>query len=351
MKQLITSLLFAGPVMLAAQNLVENPGFETFRAPVFFQDVTNSFGSMKVDGWYLPTTGTADYLQYGNDRTQSKNFIKVIAGDHAAHEGSGYAGFYGNFDGYTEYLGGTLTEKLVAGKRYVVSFYLLLGADCAQGLNGVGMLFSGKQLSTNYEVNRLKDSAQVKFPGSGGANVSGNWVEFRSVFTATGTESFFVIGNFNKGPKEGVRQFPGKKGHPWSYYLVDDICIAPFDGKASPVVSIDAIAPGKSFTARNIYFDTDKATIKPESYPVLFTLLAAIKKQPGIKVEVHGFTDTTGSAAHNQKLSEARAKAIADFFISNGVPAADVSWKGLGEAKPESATDNARNRRVEFVFL
>ena len=115
MKQLIISAMLAGPLMLAAQNLVENPGFEVFRAPAFYQDVNNSFNSLKVDGWYLPTGGTADYLQYGNQASQSKSFVRLIAGDHAAHNGNGFAGFYGNADGYSEYLGGTLTQKLVAG--------------------------------------------------------------------------------------------------------------------------------------------------------------------------------------------------------------------------------------------
>ncbi|HEU4716287.1 MAG TPA: OmpA family protein, partial [Bacteroidia bacterium] len=81
-----------------------------------------------------------------------------------------------------------------------------------------------------------------------------------------------------------------------------------------------------------------------------YTILAAMKSQPEMKVEIDGHTDSDGDPLANQKLSEDRAKAVADFFIENGIDPSRISWKGFGSTRPVS-DDKSRNRRVEFVFL
>ncbi|MCU0562119.1 MAG: OmpA family protein [Desulfobacterales bacterium] len=68
--------------------------------------------------------------------------------------------------------------------------------------------------------------------------------------------------------------------------------------------------------------------------------------------EVSGFTDSTGSEAHNQRLSEARAKAVCDYFIKQGIAPEHVRAKGFGETNPVASNDTlegrAMNRRVEL---
>jgi OOP family OmpA-OmpF porin len=72
---------------------------------------------------------------------------------------------------------------------------------------------------------------------------------------------------------------------------------------------------------------------------------------PDFRVEIRGHTDSKGAADYNQKLSERRAEAVRDYFISKGVPASQMTTKGYGSTKPiaDNATEEGRavNRRIE----
>lgn len=102
-----------------------------------------------------------------------------------------------------------------------------------------------------------------------------------------------------------------------------------------------------------IHFDTGKATIKPESRKIVGEIAALLKTNPGLKVSIEGHTDNTGTPEGNKALSEARAKAVVEAVVGQGVEAARMSAVGWGQDKPveENATEEgrARNRRVEVV--
>lgn len=78
-----------------------------------------------------------------------------------------------------------------------------------------------------------------------------------------------------------------------------------------------------------------------------------LKENPTISIEIHGHTDAKGDAIFNQKLSEARAKTIADYLTEKGIESTRIVCKGWGNTKP--IADNKKtegrqlNRRVEFV--
>jgi len=101
---------------------------------------------------------------------------------------------------------------------------------------------------------------------------------------------------------------------------------------------------------KGVFFDTDKAVIKDPR--VLDEAVGIMKANPKITGEVHGHTDSTGSEAHNQRLSERRANAVRDYFIKQGISADRVRAKGFGESKPIASNDTeegrAMNRRVEL---
>lgn len=101
-----------------------------------------------------------------------------------------------------------------------------------------------------------------------------------------------------------------------------------------------------------LYFDTDKAKIKPEGYPVLYDVISVLKKNPGVRVEIQGHTDSRGSYTYNQQLSEKRAQAVQAFLVDGGVDPDRLTAKGYGESKPAvpntSDANMARNRRVEL---
>ncbi len=106
---------------------------------------------------------------------------------------------------------------------------------------------------------------------------------------------------------------------------------------------------------RAIGFHTGSARLLPQSLPVLDQIAQILLRHPEWQVIIHGFTDNTGSASLNQRLSEARARNCAQYLMRKGVPAQRLQWKGWGARYPVAPNDTAegrkRNRRVEFELL
>jgi outer membrane protein OmpA-like peptidoglycan-associated protein len=107
------------------------------------------------------------------------------------------------------------------------------------------------------------------------------------------------------------------------------------------------------FVTTGIKFDVNKATIKPESMGTINYVVKMMTDHPELKFSVEGHTDSDGEEASNQKLSEARAKAVLESMVKLGISAERLTSKGHGESKPMAGNDSpegkAQNRRVEFV--
>lgn len=112
---------------------------------------------------------------------------------------------------------------------------------------------------------------------------------------------------------------------------------------------------GEKVILKNIFFDVNKFELKSESFAELNKLVAFLKSQPTLKIEISGHTDNTGDKAANQLLSENRAKSVYDFLIQKGIPAAKLTYKGYGDSRPVSSNETeegrAQNRRTEFSIL
>jgi len=103
-----------------------------------------------------------------------------------------------------------------------------------------------------------------------------------------------------------------------------------------------------------IYFDTDKAELKPDSDPALQEIAVLLKKDGTLSIRVVGHTDSTGDFAHNVALSEARAKTVVAALTARfGIAAARLSAHGVGPLAPVASNrtedGKAKNRRVELV--
>lgn len=118
-------------------------------------------------------------------------------------------------------------------------------------------------------------------------------------------------------------------------------------------IPLQPVALNATVTLKNIRFESNSYALLPVSLIELEKLLQLMQDNPSIKVEINGHTDNIGNENDNLILSEKRAKAVADYLISNGIAANRLSWKGYGETKP-IATNNtedgrAQNRRTTFT--
>lgn len=104
--------------------------------------------------------------------------------------------------------------------------------------------------------------------------------------------------------------------------------------------------------ASDVLFDFDKAVIKDSFKPELDKIAKLLRDNPDVQVYVDGHTDTAGPASYNQRLSERRAQAVADYLASKGVARERMIVRGFGETKLKvptpDETPKAENRRVEI---
>ena len=102
----------------------------------------------------------------------------------------------------------------------------------------------------------------------------------------------------------------------------------------------------------DVLFAFDSAKLTPAAEATLDTVVEKLRGADVLAIKVDGHTDSVGSDAYNQGLSERRAASVVDYLISQGVPAQKLSSQGLGESKPMADNDTdagrAQNRRVEI---
>lgn len=120
-------------------------------------------------------------------------------------------------------------------------------------------------------------------------------------------------------------------------------------------VALKNIAVGSKIILKNIFFDFDKATLRPESTNELERLTKLLNDVPTLKIEISGHTDSKGADDYNKKLSDSRAKAVVAYLVSKGISAGRLTSIGYGEEQPIATndTDEGRqlNRRTEFKIL
>ena len=115
---------------------------------------------------------------------------------------------------------------------------------------------------------------------------------------------------------------------------------------------------------KNIFYDFNKATLRPESKQALDKLVKTLNDNPNVTIELSAHTDSRGSDAYNEQLSQRRAESVVAYLIANGIAADRLTPKGYGESKPKFTYDvisalpedeqeqyHQMNRRTEFKVL
>ena len=105
---------------------------------------------------------------------------------------------------------------------------------------------------------------------------------------------------------------------------------------------------------QKVYFDTDRATIKPVSFAMLDEIADVLVKNSTLEVRIEGHTDSRSSLKHNMKLSQMRANSVRQYLVSRGVDPTKMMAVGYGPTRPlddnRTAMGRENNRRVEFMI-
>ncbi|MBX9850905.1 MAG: OmpA family protein, partial [Cytophagaceae bacterium] len=120
-------------------------------------------------------------------------------------------------------------------------------------------------------------------------------------------------------------------------------------------IYLNPFKAGASSVLKNIFFDTDKAELRPESRVELDKLFDVLKKNPDLHVQISGHTDDQSTHEYNLVLSQARAVSVVQYLVDKGIEKNKIFAKGFGEVQPidSNTTEEGRqnNRRIEFMIL
>ncbi len=121
----------------------------------------------------------------------------------------------------------------------------------------------------------------------------------------------------------------------------------------APGVQVDVHGcPEILLTLTGVNFKFDSSEIESNSEEILNQAVAALNSAAAVDIRIEGHTDSTGSDAYNQKLSQRRAAAVQAYLVQHGIPAARLSTEGKGESQPVAPNTTAegryQNRRVDF---
>lgn len=436
-----------------SENLVRNHSFERYKECP--QNFLTEDGSHKfVIGWSYPTIATPDYFHRCGKEVVGvpKNF----AGESEPKSGNAYVGaiLSGTDDGYREYIQGSLKTPLIAGKKYCVTFSYKLASYSKFAVDQLGFYFSDLEIKNQLRVN-LPFKPQINSTVGLFLDNINEWEEMCTVYTASGGESHFVIGNFKSYENTNYvatdKNMINLQNKQYAYYYFDDIIVRPLEnctdcdcvhhdfeaevidsfytggynsltGKVEkrirdghikigmvggtppyrvewsngmtgrelsnlsagtyiytaydsynckstdtitfvePVEIVDVfeqglenVEEGGSIVLQNIFFEFNKTSLLPESFPELDKVVGFMLKNDIKLIEISGHTDSEGSENYNQKLSEGRAKSVVDYLKSKGISQERMKAVGYGELKPIDTNlteeGQAQNRRVEFTLL
>lgn len=139
------------------------------------------------------------------------------------------------------------------------------------------------------------------------------------------------------------------------YLDVLDLSQATYDEVIVRNFELDRVEVGAKVILKNIYFETNKSALLPESYTTLNSVVKLMQNNPSLRLEISGHTDNVGSMKYNRKLSMERAKSCVDYLVQQGITQDRLEYKGFGfqfNLFPNDSDENkAKNRRVEFKIL
>ena len=343
MRYSLTIFFFCFSFYLLAQNLVYNPSFEDAKyRPQAMLDEGKEFTRF-VGSWSSPNYASPDFI--------TKIFRSSKINTIPPHSGENMIGVVVQGPHWGEYAAIKLREPLEVGQKYYVEFWLSAPAYYAKKNTGTpilndyfGIRFDKRIWITDTKVIDRKPQIVAKL---GTRLQPEKWIKINGSYTATEAATHLILGQFNGPDLENVTM---------GYFFIDDIFVEKIEKEAErfePSRSYQIKGKVASIVLENIYFETDKFDLLPESFTELNKLVNIMLQNKGMTVEIQGHTDDQGGATHNLQLSENRAKSVFSYLAKQGVKEQRMTIKGYGLSKPvdtnDTETGRKRNRRVEFV--
>lgn len=171
----------------------------------------------------------------------------------------------------------------------------------------------------------------------------------------------YLAGSFRRGEvdaptAEGLREFQFVHGlRPTAVLDYETRTQLPSHWKAKAKKPAKIFEGKKTLVLEGVNFETDSATLTPDSHATLDRVAESLRDSPDVRVEIAGHTDSSGSESHNLDLSKARAESVRDYLASRGVDSSRLVARGYGQTRPidDNATEagRARNRRVELTQI
>lgn len=395
-KSILFSLLFLNQVLFC-QNLVLNPGFEEANPVSKFPNCAYTQNDKQfnaaVKDWNTFMALTPDVIIMDDDDTDC-----FYPKPHSGNRMAGIITYHPGLDtGYDfdlhEYIQGKLKAPLHVGKTFEVEFYISQGDSTA--INHLNAVYGRKVEIIPCSANNLGfyfltapfdykenvwemvnyDAIQPQFKIHEIIKTGNNeWMKVKGSFVADYPYQYFVIGNFNKDMdtrttlenEAEIETYNNSKNRFWekkkrvAYYCIDDIAVRPIAKKVETNLSLETnfsaiLKTAKIYTFENVTFKSGSSELLPVSLPELDGLADFLNENKNVNIEIEGHTDSKGNELANQKLSEKRAKAVADYLFSKGFSDDRIAFIGYGENQPiksnETPEGRAKNRRVNVKLV
>jgi len=380
---LFLSLLLCTSLNSQSVNLVVNPSFED---PIDFTKMNyneNWTRCLKND--------TPDYIEFTSREDPEFYYSKYIGGL-LPYDGESYVGIFcyrtnplRGIENIREFIQAPLREPLQKDTLYRVSLYIALDPESTTAIDNFDVYLGNEKINLKKEKQMFEIHPRIEFQDESYSSIS--WMKLESTYKAKGGESQIVLGNFkpdNLLKKKRVH-YQSEMRPKWnlheleraSYYYIDLVTVEKSSRKNSsrkdsgnrtedplnqsqvpaPVnpsvpIELNQLERNTSIVLNNIFFDFDESVLLPASYTELDRLFAQLLLYPDLHITIEGHTDNMGTYEYNMRLSENRARAVADYLMDKGLEVDRISYQGYGYTRPlsDNRTDAGRrlNRRVGF---
>lgn len=219
-------------------------------------------------------------------------------------------------------------------------------ADSVSGKKGAVDLVAEKTKAADPAGEKRKDKPGDKNPG-GDTSSAGKKA------TADTTKDGVVVDK-DRIAQGNIRELPDKGKVSISDVVKDTADLRTYKEVDKPL-KVVPIEVGGVVRLNNIFFETARSSLRPESRMELDQMVQTMKEYPTMRVELGGHTDSEGTEASNRKLSQDRSNSVRAYLVEKGIDPGRVQSVGYGESKPVAANDTPEgrqaNRRVEFTIL